>query len=294
MNIKEFSILVKDNIEKTFGKNYSVSITEVKKNNGVILNGITITKIGNNLAPTIYLEKFFEKYTNGENIENILTDIMNVYEQSDKDKDISIDDVKYWDIVKDYIYPILGGKIEWNENMDEYVSSEICDLKVFYVIDLSEMGIFDNSTIRVKESLFENWEVSYLKLHNTAIQNLISKKEVSFKSMFDTLKELVNSENDIEIPIEEMPLFVVSNKAKYYGANIVFNKIIMKQIRSKLGSDLVLIPSSVHEWIIMRESEDIDIENINEMIESVNLSQVDRNDWLSDHVYYFRDNGLEM
>ena len=66
MEFINFTSIVREEVEKRTGENYKVRINDVRKNNGVILRGLTVTQDDSNISPTIYLNDYYEDYTNGK------------------------------------------------------------------------------------------------------------------------------------------------------------------------------------------------------------------------------------
>jgi adenylate kinase len=90
--------------------------------------------------------------------------------------------------------------------------------------------------------------------------------------------------------IEDVGVYVLSNKTGIYGAGTILYPGLLKQITEKLQSDLIIIPSSVHEVLLTRQMVDTDVEELKEMVELVNTTQVRPEERLSNHVYvYHRD-----
>ncbi len=79
MTMDVFAGTVKEALAVYF-EDCTIQVQEVKKNNGRILHGLTIREQASNLAPTIYLEAFFEQYQNGRCFVNIVKEIAGVYE----------------------------------------------------------------------------------------------------------------------------------------------------------------------------------------------------------------------
>ena len=88
---------------------------------------------------------------------------------------------------------------------------------------------------------------------------------------------------------------VITNSKYKYGAVSVLDYEFMERAMTAMRSDkLRLIPSSVHEWIIVGDWGELDNETLSDMIEDVNTSQVDPKERLGNHVYrYTLSNGLE-
>ena len=62
---------------------------------------------------------------------------------------------------------------------------------------------------------------------------------------------------------------------------------VMSLIAEKLGSDLIVIPSSIHETIILKEAENVSVTELNAMVEAVNEEAVTPQEKLGNSVYRF-------
>ncbi len=76
-----FAGTVKRAIEVYFGEDYKVQVHTVIKNNDRHLTGLAILSKQSNMAPTIYLESYFEQYKDGELMADICQQIIRVYEE---------------------------------------------------------------------------------------------------------------------------------------------------------------------------------------------------------------------
>ncbi len=52
-------------VGERLGSGFHIEARDVRKNNGVILHGMSVMKEGQNVAPTIYLDTFLEAYESG-------------------------------------------------------------------------------------------------------------------------------------------------------------------------------------------------------------------------------------
>ena len=55
----------------------------------------------------------------------------------------------------------------------------------------------------------------------------------------------------------------------------------------KLGGDLYILPSSVHEVILIPKTKDLSVKELNEMVCEINSSQVPTEDVLADCIYEY-------
>ena len=92
--------------------------------------------------------------------------------------------------------------------------------------------------------------------------------------------------SDGESAIDPMML-ILTNQYKIYGATTMLYPGILKKISDKLDSDLVLIPSSIHEFLVLPRTIHDDIPTLNSFINEVNSTEVTDEEILSDHVYIY-------
>ena len=93
---------------------------------------------------------------------------------------------------------------------------------------------------------------------------------------------------DAMLPPMEVPqMYVLTSDDKLYGAKYLADTDKLDEISEKLGCDLVVIPSSVHECIILPNDGSMDRAVIESMIHDVNSTQVPPKDILSEHAYCY-------
>lgn len=100
-----FAEEVRSQIEKVTGKD--VRLHPVKKNNGVVLHGITILTSESKISPTIYIDKWFREYEEGEAIEDIADEIIRLNDESAHPKEIDISFFSNYEEVKKNLAWIL-------------------------------------------------------------------------------------------------------------------------------------------------------------------------------------------
>ena len=70
---------------------------------------------------------------------------------------------------------------------------------------------------------------------------------------------------------------------------------VLKEFAESLGEDLIILPSSIHEVLLTPSNVSLPPEELNEMVQAINQSDVPAEERLSDHIYYFeQDSGLSL
>ena len=88
-------------------------------------------------------------------------------------------------------------------------------------------------------------------------------------------------------------MYILSNTCGINGATVVLYEDILKDFAGKIQEDVIILPSSIHEVLLVPNSKVHDIEEMKAMVEHINRTEVSKTDVLSDNVYlYSREKNL--
>ena len=292
MKFEEFTNAVVEKIREYLPesfKNASVELQTVTKNNGLILTGLTIRSAESNICPTIYLESFFENYQSGQDMKHILENIADVRLRNEVAETFDVGKITDFERASDRIVPRLVG-CKWNKEMLETrPHTVISDLAVTYHIFLAES--FDSTaSVPVTNALMESWGVDVKTLHELALKNMPELLPSTFQPMSAVLGAMLGDEEaQMLLPAmdpDDEVMYILSNDKKMFGAAALLDQKIMQKVAEKF-SEFFIIPSSVHETIIVPATPDMDVATLSAMVVDVNGSQVAPEERLSDHVYRY-------
>lgn len=294
--MEAFAGTVKVAMEAHFGKDYKVQIQEVIKNNDLHLTGLTILSKDSNIAPTIYLESYFEQYKDGEMMADICHQIIQVYEKNKVTTDFDVASVTDFDQVKDRIcYKLINAKRN-QELLADAPHVIFHDLAIIYYIVVSR-EVEGFGTITIRNHITKFWDVSEEELFKLAVlntQKLFKGKVESVMNMMigmleDTLDtECVNEFYDMAVDVEDMfPMYICTNIEKLNGAGTFLYDGLLKELADKFGSDAYILPSSIHETLLIPADGSRDVEELRDMVRSVNATEVAPEEILSDSVYIY-------
>ena len=85
----------------------------------------------------------------------------------------------------------------------------------------------------------------------------------------------------------ENRMFVLSNQYRHFGAACILYNRVLEDIGNQLNENFYILPSSIHEVIILPEGFSPCEEDLNEMIIDINQTQVSEEEILSNHAYYY-------
>ena len=281
----EYDRYVKD-MELLIGKtiNQTVKVVTVTKNNGCIRKGLRIEETETNMNPQIYLEEIYREQSEKEGtLQDSVDEFLKIYQTTKHDSIRS--DFYEWEQVKERVTARIINA-EWNkELLEEIPHRKVLDLAIIYQIVLKMNGSA-STTLMIRKEHLEQWGVSEKELQENAEKNSENLFPAEMKRMREVICEMIKIDEE-EIDELDDTIYVLTNQYRMFGAVTLFYQGILEKIGEMLETDFVVIPSSIHEIIILKNTRDIDRMNITEMIRSVNEEQVRREEQLADHPYYY-------
>lgn len=283
MEYKAFTEQLAGMVKEKLGEDYDVRLTEVVKNNQVTLHGVVIMGKQEKIVPTIYLESFYARYLKGEKQEELAEELVSFYHQHGFYPKFDTDKFGVFSEVKDSIYYRLVN-YEMNENLlKEQPHLRWNDLAVtfYYVLEIAGEG---RASVTIKKSYLEMWGIEEEELYRTACENMRRKKPEILTTMKELLEEMMSGQLSEEYRV---PMYVLTNTDKLYGAATLLYSHKIKELADRLKRDLLIIPSSVHEVLLMEDGAEQDYEWLRNVVKEVNCSQVDPEEVLSENLYRY-------
>lgn len=270
-----------------------ITVHNVPKN-GEVLTGIIIMVNDNEssqaIAPTIYLNDYYEDYLDGRDLSEIVETVADVAKDAlENMPQYNLPNLSDWESVKDSILAQIVG----NENNEQFLDSRVStrdesleDLSYVYRINL------DEGSIPITNGMLLKWNIDKNTLHETALANSFEKEMPVICDIREIMAELMGVDvADIDVLMGDgeepkVEQIVVTNESKMFGAVNIFNEEVQDDLADRIGGDFYILPSSVHEVIVIPA----DPERLGEFkdtVREVNEEQVDPKDRLSDHVFAF-------
>ena len=281
--IKEVERRVKEKIKGN--ETITVYIHTAVKNNGKERKGITVSEKGIHISPTIYLEEYFQQFQEGKPIEEIVEKILQLYEEVKCSHPCEESLLQNYEELKGKFACKLihRGKNEKLLNDIPYVPWMDLAIVVFVLLEVSPYG---TATVLVRKEHLEIWGLTEAQLFDEAKKNTPILLPYQFCPMRKLLQEICPYAVD-EGEEEEESLYVLSNKLRSFGAASMLYDGILEKVGQKLGENYYILPSSIHEVIVVPESKSPVKQDLEEMVREINETQVEEEEVLSDRVYYF-------
>lgn len=295
-NYSEFTKLLGDILRAWLPEEAHVDFHETIKNNGVTYQALAILEKNQNVSPNIRLDGYFASYCEGMDIKDIATEVFRIYE-TEKERDIDITYFTDFSRAKSHIMFRLVNYDKNKARLEKMPHVKFLDLALVYYFEMDwvhkENG---QASVQIEKEHLAMWEIDEGALYDLAMQNTMRDLPALYKPMCDVVLQIMEGEG-IQLDPEDMETFktenadihmyVLSNPKSYFGASVMYYPNILKEIALLLKSDLIVLPSSVHEVIILPQSEEDDYDKLNEMIVDINMHQVAAEEVLSNHFYYY-------
>lgn len=306
MNFEEFKDQVAENILGHFPEEFQeaeVRIERRVKNNDTVHEGITIHKQDEAISPMIYLEGYFEEYKNGANLDELMDQMTTQYLHHQlESRDMNVSGIMDYDSIKDKITCRLVSFENNQERLANAPHKMVSDLAVSYhiVINVNEEGI---GSVMIDNSMMERYGVTVDDLHEQAIANMPTMNPVVFKPLSETMLEVMVpdfmaehpelSEDQAREMLEEMiphdgpEPYVLTCENKINGASELIVPAVREMVAEKIGGDYFILPSSIHETLILPKNNAMEVDELVAMVQEVNSTMVQQEEILSDHVYEY-------
>ena len=292
MEFTNFTTLVQREVEKRAGENYRVKLNDVMKNNGVVLRGITLMQDDSNISPTIYLNPYYDAYENGDTtLGTVIDEVIDTYERNKINRSIDMKFFLNYETVRSRIIFKLINTEKNRELLRDVPYIPFHDLSIVFQCLVSEER-FGNASILIHNVHLQLWKVNARELYECALENTPLLQGYELADMDTVLEEMKAlggiDDEEIEDMQQEVPMYVLSNKSRINGASCILYKDILKDFAMVVDKDLYVLPSSIHEVILLPSDGTQESEQLKEMVREINQSQVEKEAVLSDSVYYYR------
>lgn len=296
MSYEEFKQFAIEEIKNFFPEGEVKSINYMKTNRET--EGIRVTDdIKNGIAGIIDVKAMYsnycdEKETNVSAEYDIIQRQVKLFYEQNGIRDFISAVCKNQVIFRDVILnTVIFKPVNTALNKDylkDIPNREYLDMSITYMCRIDESAV----TV-ISHKVMQECGLTEQQLYDAAYRN--TKRNMKIYDMKEILMELLTGVKGSEIGDSDVidpegKMLVITNAQKMYGAGGMLIPEALNDIAERINDDLYVIPSSLHECIIMPKGTavpDCTSKEIAEMIYEVNMSEVDLNDRLSNNVYTY-------
>lgn len=273
---------------------FQVKKHDVIKNNNVKQTGIAVVKEETDIGPCVYLDELYRKYqSDGMKFDEIVDEVYRMILKYGKDMpDVDLSGFRNWGTIHGDIYPKLVNAEQNKELLEKIPHRNFLDLVVVYYAVARDHTREDIGTVLIYNGHMEIWGQEEENLYQTAMMNMRADGEADLITLEMIIKRIAgitfpkkdgNASHDTD-------MYILANRHRRFGAAEILDKKTLRMIADQLGDRFIVLPSSVHETIVLPPKEEAEYGRLADMVREVNDTQVDVEERLSYHVYvYSRD-----
>lgn len=147
----------------------------------------------------------------------------------------------------------------------------------------------------VTDRILQNWNRDYEELVQIALQNTSEWELFTMKqAIIAEMDDLDSTDLDLADLDFADQMFILRTKGRY-GASVLMNEDAMQATAERLGGDLIVLPSSIYEVIVLKAKKfGSNFSELTEMVKEVNTSLADERNVLAWQAYYYSKGKKEL
>lgn len=256
---------------------------QVSKLQGKSYEGISVTPQDSIIGITVDLKDFYQMAEAGVSHEEIMDKLSGTLEEMYlfSPPEVQVSDFTDYESIKNNLYIQLVGKEANKDMLLTIPHRDMGDMAIVYRFHVQENEAGMQSVL-ITDNLMEKYDVSEEQLYQDALaSDRTSRYEI--KTMAEVLSEMMG----IPMPEDEFPMYVASNENRVFGAGVIANPDFLEKAHQKLEDNFYILPSSIHEVILIPEQIALPLNQLEDMVQEINTKEVAPADRLSDRVYHY-------
>lgn len=278
-------------------ENAEFQVMQMNKNNGVQMVGVQVRLQEENVCPVVYVEPFFNEIRLGEPVEKVMNEIARCMEEAGNVPFLhsGINPMDY-DSVKEHLAVMLVNTQANKRMLQEMPHENIEDLSVICYVDFPVESNDGKATMKVKNEHLKMWNVDAKEMFHQARANTQPVNTPILQSMDEMMLSIFNEEGHATNLLNESVefgfrshdmLYALTNVEKQYGASMITQPEVLNKLEQLFPEGFYVLPSSVHEVLIVPDNGEMEPKMLGEMVREVNKNEVERQEVLSDRVYSY-------
>lgn len=286
MSERQFLLDIEQAVKERVHGGCKITVRAVEKNNQVRRYALCIQEPDRNISPSIYLEEFYREYEKGRPLSEIAKALLSIHE---KNRPAGRLDMSFFEDRKKVEGRIAYKLIHAGKNrgfLRQTPHIPYLDLAIVFYYCIKEIH-HGNAQIVIRKEHSDMWGLSVRQLYELAAKNtplLLPPKLVGLRA---ALADCMEEDTVTEWGEADCPLYMLGNERNYLGAAAILYDGVLRDFADAHGSDLYLLPSSIHEFMLLPAGKGTEPHDLQAIVRNVNAEAVEAEEFLSDHVYYY-------
>ena len=282
-------------------KDFGVRLETVHKTNGT-LDGLAVVPPADRAGevfPTVYVDHMYDDYVLGEDFRQALQNAAEKWVEAYENVPEACRDFSLLGAEKRLMMELVNTE-QNREMLAGMPHREFYDLSIIYRLVSGSDSTAVYSTM-VSSGMADLMGMDEQQLYEAAFANTREIFPLKMYTMTEIMREIFIAEGNpgelADMMIGEMEpmetLYVITNEKRTFGAASILYEDGLHELAENVGTDLYILPSSVHEVIAVSTSVG-SAEELARMVCDVNTEQVSPEDRLSDQVYLYDKNMRQL
>lgn len=266
---------------------FDISKQEVSKLQGESYTGMAVRPENSEIGATLNLQDFYKALGFGMFLEDVMDSIERsvvsaVRHMPHYDARVLEDYDRMKDALTVDLVPVAGNE----EKLAQIPHKNVEDMALVYRFE-EESSVYGSASILVTNEMLAVYDITADQLHEDAMKAAVQNRPAKLHNMNDVMRDMMGDMSGLFPMNEPSPLWVATVEGGQNGAGVIQYPGFLDQAAEALGGDFYVLPSSVHEVLLVADDGSMEIGHLEEMVRSVNETEVSPAERLSNNVYHY-------
>ena len=260
----------------------------IEKVGGASYEAITATVKGSRIGMNMNIETLFRAIENGTSFEDVANGAINCVEECRVYRpEIPYGNIGSYDWIKRRLLLELVPYYDNWQSINKVPHKTCGDM---YLICRAQLDEDEEKrvTLVITNEMLGMYGITEEQLFDDAFTYAPQNALPEFENMADVMMELARSgEVPEEYQPDDMVIWVATVESKERGAAVIFYPNFLNHVGQMLGEDFVIIPSSIHECLVIPKRYMSGPRDVEDLIRMVNETEVPEGEELSRKAYLY-------
>ena len=293
MNYEQFLEQMKEDLQARFAEDLPpeladvrIGIRDVEKLQGESYRGISFRSGDSPVEANLNMTGAFQAYEAGRPYEDILEEVeAQLMKVVDHTPQFNIGELTDYEAMKPKLMMEVIPQKGNEDRLENIPHQKVEDMALIYRVDMGDSSSGKMTSVITNQQL-KAFGITAEQLHQDALENAPLTHPASLRSMQEVMADMMGMKPE-EIATGEPMMLVATVEGSFMGASVIQYPGFMDQAAEKIGGDFFVLPSSIHEVLLIPDDGTQDYHDLAEMVQTINETQVAPAERLSDNVYHY-------
>lgn len=293
MNYEQFLEQMKEDLTERFAKDLPpefadvrIGIRDVEKLQGKSYRGLSFCSGDSPVEINLNMMDAFKACEAGHPYEEIVEEVQaQIMGEKDHAPRVDIGELCNYEAMKPKLMLEVIPQKGNEDKLENIPHQKIEDLALVYRLDMGDRAGNKMTSVITNRQL-GTFGISAEQLHQDALMNAPVSHPASLRPIYKVLAAMMGKDPE-EISPDEPMMLVATTQDAFMGASVILYPGFLEQAAERIGKDFFILPSSIHEVLLVPDDGILDFHELAEMVQSINEAQIAPAERLSDNVYHY-------